>query len=77
MIVDMRLGLPVEESEALLDEVWAHVTQPQFVWTHNWRVGDLIAWDNFAVMHRRLEFDADDRRIMHRTQLKGVEPMAA
>lgn len=71
------VGLSVEESEALLDEVWAHATQPLFVWTHNWRVGDVIIWDNFAVMHRRLEFDADDRRIMHRTQLKGVAPVAA
>ena len=71
------VGLPVEESEALLDEVWAHMTQSQFVWTHNWRVGDVVLWDNFAVMHRRLEFDANERRIMHRTQLKGVEPVAA
>lgn len=71
------VGLAVEESEALLDEVWAHATQPQFIWSHDWRVGDLIIWDNFAVMHRRLEFDANDRRIMHRTQLKGVVPVAA
>ncbi len=71
------VGLPVEESEALLDEVWSFVTQPQFVWTHSWSPGDLILWDNMAVMHRRLEFDANDRRIMHRTQMKGVAPLAA
>ena len=70
-------GLPVEESEALLDAVWSHTVQPRFVWTHRWRKGDLILWDNRCVMHRREPFEPSDRRIMHRTQLKGETPYYA
>lgn len=68
------LGLPVEESEALLDELWAHTTQDRFTYTHRWEKGDLVFWDNRCVMHRREAFDDSERRIMHRTQLKGEAP---
>ncbi len=64
-------GLPRTESEALLDALWAHVDQAQFVYEHRWRVGDLVMWDNRTTMHRRDPFDAKARRIMHRTQIKG------
>lgn len=68
------LGLPVPESEALLEEIWAHATQDRFVYTHRWEAGDLVFWDNRCVMHRREAFDGAERRIMHRTQLKGEAP---
>ena len=68
------VGLPVTESEALLDRVWAHATQDAFVYTHVWQPGDLVLWDNRCVMHRREPFEATDRRIMHRTQLQGDAP---
>lgn len=67
-------GLPVRESEALLDAVWGHTVQDRFVWTHQWRKGDLLLWDNRCAMHRRESFETSDRRIMHRTQLKGEVP---
>ncbi|WP_205738550.1 TauD/TfdA dioxygenase family protein [Billgrantia endophytica] len=63
--------LGVEESEALLDQLWAHAIKPDFRWDHVWRVGDLILWDNRCTMHRRDAFDDCSRRIMHRTQVKG------
>ncbi len=68
-------GLPLDESERLLDALWAHATQPGFTWTQVWQVGDLIMWDNRCAMHRRDAFDADARRIMHRTQVKGDKPI--
>ena len=68
------VGLPVEESEALLDLLWAHVTQEKFTWRQDWRVGDLVWWDNRCAMHRRDAFDPNTRRLMHRTQLKGDRP---
>ncbi len=69
------LGLPVDESEALLDELWAHTTgNPDFVWTQSWRVGDMVMWDNRCVMHRRNAFDDSEIRYMHRTTLKGDVP---
>jgi len=43
-------GLPLEESEALLDEIWAEATRPSLTWTHQWRVGDLVLWDNRCTM---------------------------
>lgn len=69
-------GLEVAESEALLDEIWRHATQPAICWTNRWRVGDLVLWDNRCTMHRRDPFDAAARRIMHRTQIKGEAPPA-
>lgn len=70
-------GLDLPESDALLDEIWAHATQPAFCFTHRWRVGDLVLWDNRCTMHRRDPFDASARRVMHRTQVKGSAPPAA
>lgn len=60
-------GMPDDEAEALLAELIAHATQRQFVYTHRWRVGDLVMWDNRCTMHRGTEFD-DLRwpRDMHR-----------
>jgi taurine dioxygenase len=70
-------GFELAESDALLDEIWAFATQPRFVWTHQWRVGDLVLWDNRCTMHRRDPFDAATRRVMHRTQVKGSAPPMA
>lgn len=71
------VGLPLEESEALLDRLWAHATQPENAWYQKWNVGDLLMWDNRCVMHKRTAFDPKERRFMLRTQVKGVKPSAA
>jgi taurine dioxygenase len=68
-------GLELDESERLLDALWAHATKDEFSWYQVWRVGDLVLWDNRAVMHRRDAFDPDARRIMHRTQMRGDRPV--
>lgn len=65
------IGLPREESEALLDELWRYACLPAHCYAHRWRVGDLLLWDNRSTMHRRDPFDAGERRILHRTQIKG------
>jgi taurine dioxygenase len=65
------VGLPLEESERLLDELWRYASLPANCFAHRWRVGDLLMWDNRSTMHRRDPFDAQQRRIMHRTQIKG------
>ena len=70
-------GMELAESEALLDEIWSHATADGISWRHHWRVGDLVLWDNRATMHRRDPFDATQRRVMHRTQIKGEAPPAA
>jgi alpha-ketoglutarate-dependent 2,4-dichlorophenoxyacetate dioxygenase len=50
-------GLPDDDAESLVQELIVHATQRQFVYTHRWRVGDLVMWDNRCTMHRGTEFD--------------------
>ena len=50
-------GMAEPEGRALIDELVAHATQRQFVYTHRWRVHDLVIWDNRCTMHRGTEFD--------------------
>jgi taurine dioxygenase len=70
------LGLDVAQSEALLDALWDHATQPRFVMCHEWKVGDVLMWNNLSVLHRRDPFDPRTRRVMHRSQIKGSERIA-
>lgn len=64
-------GLPVEESDRLLDRLWQHAARAEHCWSQQWRVGDLILWDNRCTMHRRDAFDPTMRRLMLRTQIAG------
>jgi taurine dioxygenase len=64
-------GMPLAESEALLDELWSIATREEFAWHNQWQVGDVVLWDNRSTMHRRDAFDLKSRRILHRTQIKG------
>lgn len=59
-------GLSVEESDRVLEQLWAHMTQPRFIWEQEWRKGDLIVWDNRCVAHSRGAFDPEARRLMRR-----------
>ena len=67
-------GLDVEESEALLNTLWAHATQERFAWHHVWNPGDIVMWDNRCLMHHRNPFDPAQRRVMHRLQFRGDRP---
>ena len=67
----LRWGLPLDQSEALLNEIWSYATADSLTWYHHWSVGDLVIWDNRCTMHRRNAFDSKSRRVMHRTQIKG------
>jgi taurine dioxygenase len=71
------VGLPLAESEELLDELWSYASRDELTWYNQWRVGDLVLWDNRCTMHRRDPFDSNARRIMHRTQIKGETRPAA
>jgi alpha-ketoglutarate-dependent 2,4-dichlorophenoxyacetate dioxygenase len=70
-------GLPIEEGRALLKELLAHVTQPQFCYRHEWKVGDLVIWDNRSILHRATPYDATRfKRLMQRTTIGG-DPVEA
>ena len=72
---DYVIGLPVEESRALLARLRDWATQPQYVYRHEWQVGDLLIWSNTGTMHRALPYPPDSGRLMHRTILAGEEPL--
>ena len=61
------IGWPVEKGRALIEELIAFATQPQFVYQHRWTVGDLVMWDNRCTMHRGRPYDDTQRRVLHRT----------
>ena len=66
-------GMPKEESEALLAQLYRHIVQPEFVYTHHWRPGDLLMWDNAAVQHKAtFDYDLPMRRLMYRTTVRGT-----
>jgi taurine dioxygenase len=70
-------GFDEAESEALLARLWEHATDPSLSWTHTWRKGDFLVWDNRCAMHYREEVDETQRRVMFRTQFAGQVPVAA
>ena len=60
-------GMRLPEARLLLLDLMEHATQPQFVYRHRWRVGDLVIWDNRCTMHRARPYDLSVPRDMHRT----------
>lgn len=70
------VGWPVPESRIFLRDLIEHATQPQFVYAHEWQVGDLVIWDNRQTMHRARPFPAEEPRDMRRTTLAGDGPTA-
>ena len=69
------VGLPPAEGEQLLDELCRHVARPEFRYTHHWRAGDLLMWDNCAVQHKAtFDYALPLRRLMHRTTVRGSAP---
>ncbi|HLX79077.1 MAG TPA: TauD/TfdA family dioxygenase [Burkholderiales bacterium] len=67
------LGMTVPEGRMLLMDLLEHATQRQFVYQHRWQVGDLVMWDNRAVLHRGRRFDLSERREMRRATTEDIE----
>ena len=67
------VGLAETDSRELLQTLYGHMSLPQFVWSHDWQVHDLLVWDNRPTMHRREPFPDTERRIMKRTQVFNSE----
>jgi alpha-ketoglutarate-dependent 2,4-dichlorophenoxyacetate dioxygenase len=71
------LGMPTAEARTLLHELRLAATRPELVYTHRWRVGDLVMWDNRCMLHRGRPWDESRyRRVMHRTTVAGDGPTA-
>ncbi len=75
------VGWPVPEGRMFLLDLLEHATQRQFVYRHEWQVGDLVIWDNRATLHRGRPYDMTQRRELRRTTTEDIaavpEPMAA
>jgi alpha-ketoglutarate-dependent taurine dioxygenase len=71
------IGMDEAYGAALLDRLMKWSTQPQYVYQHQWQMGDMLIWDNTGTMHRVLPFDHESGRRLHRTTLAGVEPLAS
>jgi alpha-ketoglutarate-dependent 2,4-dichlorophenoxyacetate dioxygenase len=72
------VGMPLKEGRKILDELTAFCTQPQFVYSHHWRDGDAVMWDNRCTLHRATSFDKTRyKRKLHRTTIAGKSPDSA
>ncbi len=72
---DRILEMEREASDALLDSIHTHMTQPHYQYHHAWRVGDVLMWDNRSVTHSvNMDFPPGQRRIHQRILLKGCAP---
>jgi alpha-ketoglutarate-dependent taurine dioxygenase len=69
------VGMDLDEGRALLADLQARATAQDRVYRHEWTLGDLIVWDNTGVMHRVQPYDASSAREMHRTTMRGDEPI--
>jgi alpha-ketoglutarate-dependent 2,4-dichlorophenoxyacetate dioxygenase len=67
-------GMPTPEARMLLHDLIERATQRQFVYTHTWRVGDIVMWDNRCTLHRARDFDMTQRRDLHRTAVVDDGP---
>jgi taurine dioxygenase len=78
MRCDAVEGLDEAEGDALLDRLYAHCEQPRFRYSHRWRPGDVLIWDNRSALHQAsFDFDPSKLRYLHRIMLKGDRPKLA
>jgi alpha-ketoglutarate-dependent 2,4-dichlorophenoxyacetate dioxygenase len=70
------IGWPVPEGRMLIRDLIEHATQREFVYTHEWQVGDLVMWDNRRTMHRARPFDESERRDMRRATVMDPDWLA-
>jgi alpha-ketoglutarate-dependent taurine dioxygenase len=64
------------DGEELLIRLRDFATGPDFTYSHEWKVGDLVMWDNTGSLHRATRYPLDCGRMLHRTKLEGDEPIA-
>ena len=70
-------GMHPADSNDLLTKLRAHMAKPEYVYTHEWRMNDLLFWDNTGTMHRARPFDPNSKRLLTRFTLEGEEPIKA
>jgi len=71
------VGMDKGESDKTLEFLFSWSVKPEFVYTHDWQMGDVLLWDNASTMHRREPFAVNDERLMKRTTILPPEELAA
>jgi taurine dioxygenase len=66
------VGMGSDESDALLEELFSYIESPDVIYRHEWQVGDLVVWDNVALVHARTPFDPDEARTLQRVTVSGA-----
>ena len=69
-------GLAPDENEAILEQLFDISEDPSIVFEHEWKLGDLVMWDNYASIHMRRDFPRDEPRLMRRLTLEGYGPLS-
>ena len=71
------IGMPRDESDALLKELAAHSTRPENVYAHDWQTGDMVMFDTLGTLHRRDAWDPSERRVMRQMSTLWTPPAHA
>ena len=66
--------LSQEESDEVLNFLFDHSEKPEFVYEHEWSIGDLVMWDNRCLNHARTDFPTSERRLLRRNVIQGRRP---
>jgi taurine dioxygenase len=74
LMTEEIVGLPAEESRDILSFLYGHIERPEFVYEHEWQVGDVLLWDNRCLTHARRDFPAQELRLMRRLTIEGERP---
>lgn len=67
-------GMDEDESGRTLEFLYAHSVKPEFTWTQEWQVGDILIWDNRCVIHQQTPYDPNERRLLKRTTVIEAHP---
>lgn len=71
---DHVVGMPLPDGRALLARLLDWAVQPDFHYRHDWRLGDLVMWNNPGALHRVVPYDVRSGRAVHRTSIAGIAP---
>jgi taurine dioxygenase len=77
LMADSIVGMPREQSDLVLERLCQATERPEHIYEHEWRVGDLLIWDNRATLHARTDFDPAERRVLRRLAIRGARPIPA
>ncbi len=75
LMTEEIVGMPKEESDEILAQLFEHQKRPEFVYEHEWKVGDLVMWDNRCTNHARTDFPRDERRMLRRLTIQDTNPV--